>query len=238
MSASTFDIGPLGTAAFPRVLAIDSEARIDSELERELSNFGFDVKVTSDARAVARAVAEWAPEAIVMDHRLSNVNAFALTESLRRITEVPILILNGLQEVEQKVRALSCGADDYFAEPCDCDEIAACIRARLRRPRMEKRDILRYADVTIDLSQHKVARGGTPIELSTREFDLLVTFARHPEQVFSRSQLLDLVWGIDSDVALTTVETYISYLRSKVDALGAPLLHTLRGAGYTMRLKR
>jgi DNA-binding response OmpR family regulator len=148
-------------------------------------------------------------------------------------------MLTGRSAVPDKVSALTRGADDYIAKPFDLDELAARIRARLRRPRMETRDVVSNADIVIDVTQRKAARAGKSLELSTREFDLLLTLARHPEQVFTRSQLLDLVWGIDRDVTPATVETYISYLRSKVDAEGNPrLIQTLRGVGYTMRMER
>jgi len=238
MSAWTSDVGLLGTSAFPRVLAVDDERNIRTMIDRSLRNLGFDVKIVSEVANVARAIAEWAPEAIVLGLRLPSINAFGFIESLRRITEVPILLLSGAFESDAKVRALMCGADDYLAEPFDWQELAACIRARLRRPRLEKRDVVTYADVTIDLSQRRVARAGKAIDLSAREFDLLVALARHPEHVFTRSQLLDMVWGMDRDVAPATVETYISYLRAKLDSAGVRLIHTLRGVGYTMRLKR
>ena len=148
-------------------------------------------------------------------------------------------MITGRSATQDKVSALTRGADDYVAKPFELEELAARIRARLRRPHIETREIVNYADVSIDVSHRKAARGGTAIELSTREFDLLLMLARHPEQVFTRSQLLDLVWGIDRDVTPATVETYISYLRSKVDAGNAPrLIHTLRGVGYTMRMDR
>jgi DNA-binding response OmpR family regulator len=226
-------------SAFPRVLAVDDEPDIREMLEYGLSNLGFEVKTVPDGRVATQTIKDWAPEAILLDIGLPGIDGFSLIASLRRITDVPILMLTGRAETPDKVSALSRGADDYVAKPFDLEELAARIRARLRRPRMETRDVVSYADVTVDVTHRKAARGGKPIELSTREFDLLLTLVRHPEQVFSRSQLLDLVWGIDRDVTPATVETYISYLRAKVDAEGAPrLIHTLRGVGYTMRMER
>lgn len=223
-------------SVFPRILVVEDQPQMCGIFENRLGNLGFDAKIVSDARASANAIKEWTPEAVVLDAHLSSVDPFSLVASMRRITDVPILMLSGHSSVAQKVRALTCGADDYIAEPYDWEEIAAYIRARLRRPRMEKRDILNYADVTLDVTQRKAARAGKAVDLSTREFDLLLTLVRHPNQVFTRAQLLDLVWGVDRDVAPATVETYISYLRSKIDAIGAPLIHTLRGVGYTMRV--
>jgi DNA-binding response OmpR family regulator len=226
-------------SAFPRILAVDDEPDVRELLEYGLANQGFEVKAVADGRIAADAIKNWAPEAILLDIGLPGIDGFSLIANLRRLTDVPILMLTGRSGTPDKVSALTRGADDYIAKPFDLDELGARIRARLRRPRMETRDIVSYADLTIDVTQRKAARGGKPIELSTREFDLLLTLVRHPEQVFTRSQLLDLVWGIDRDVTPATVETYISYLRSKVDLDDAPrLIHTLRGVGYTMRLER
>lgn len=226
-------------SAFPRILAVEDEPDVRELLEYGLGNLGFEVKAVADGRVATDAIKNWAPEAILLDIGLPGIDGFSLIASLRRLTDVPILMLTARSGVPDKVSALTRGADDYIAKPFDLDELSARIRARLRRPRMETRDIVSYADVTIDVTQRKAARGGKPIELSTREFDLLLTLVRHPEQVFTRSQLLDLVWGIDRDVTPATVETYISYLRSKVDIADAPrLIHTLRGVGYTMRLER
>jgi DNA-binding response OmpR family regulator len=238
MAMLAVDTGLFTASAFPRILTINDEPEMRTMLEHGLGNLGFEVRVVSNVRVLAEAVQGWMPEAIVLDADLSSVDAFSLVASLRRITDVPILMLSGSSESEHRVRALTRGADDYIAAPFDWDEVAAYIRARLRRPRMEKRDVITYADVTIDVTRRKAARGSKPLDLSTREFDLLFTLACHPEQVFTRSQLLDLVWGMDRAVAPATVETYISYLRAKVDVEGGdPLIHTLRGVGYTMRVR-
>ena len=227
----------LTMSPFPRILAIDDNADARSALEDGLGNFGFEVKAVPDAHACVSAVSSWTPEAILLGARGSE--AFGLIASLRRITDVPIMMIGGCAEVLHKISALTHGADDYITTPFDFEEIAAYVHARLRRPRIQMRDVVTYADVFIDVTHRKVARGGKPIDLSTREFDLLIALARHPEQVFSRTQLLDLVWGFDRDVSMATVETYVSYLRSKLEAGGAaPLIHTLRGVGYTMKLKR
>ncbi len=223
-------------SAFPRILAVDDEPDIRELLEYGLGNLGFEVKAVPDGRIAANAIRDWSPEAILLDIAMPGVDGFSLIATIRRLTDVPILMLTGRTTVPDKVSALSRGADDYVAKPFDLEELAARIRARLRRPRMETREVVSYADLTIDVGHRKAARGAKTVELSTREFDLLLTLARHPEQVFSRSQLLDLVWGIDRDVTPATVETYISYLRSKIDTAGLPpLIQTLRGVGYTLR---
>jgi DNA-binding response OmpR family regulator len=227
------------TSAFPRVLAVDDEPDMRTLLEYGLGNLGFEVKSVANGHAAAQTIGDWSPEAILLDIGLPGIDGFSLIASLRRVTDVPILMITGRSATQDKVSALTRGADDYVAKPFELEELAARIRARLRRPHMETREVVSYADVSIDVGHRKVSRGGKAVELSTREFDLLLTLARHPEQVFTRSQLLDLVWGIDRDVAPATVETYISYLRTKVDTTGTPrLIHTLRGVGYTMRLDR
>ena len=226
-------------SAFPRILAVDDEPEIRELLEYGLGNQGFEVKAVPDGRVATDAIKDWAPEAILLDIGLPGIDGFSLIQSLRRLTDVPILMLTARDGTPDKVSALTRGADDYIAKPFDIEELAARIRARLRRPRIETRDVVTYADIVIDVTQRKAARAGRSLELSTREFDLLLTLTRHPEQVFTRSQLLDLVWGIDRDVTPATVETYISYLRAKVDVAGSPrLIQTLRGVGYSMRVER
>lgn len=238
MAMTAPSVNVFATSAFPRILAIERDPEMRRILEQGLAYLGFDVKVVSDARVAADSIRDWMPEAILLDARITDIDAFSAIANLRRITEAPILMLSSHCVVGEKVLALTCGADDYIAEPFDWQEVAACIHARLRRPRIEKREVVTYADVTIDVTSRKAARAGLPIELSAREFDLLLTLARHPEQVFTRTQLLDLVWGVDRDVTPATVETYISYLRSKMDDGERPLIQTLRGVGYTMSLTR
>jgi DNA-binding response OmpR family regulator len=239
MVGSPVEIGLPVASAFPRILAIDDAPEMRALLEDSLANFGFEVRAVAGAQAAMKAVRDWAPEAILLDAGLAGFDSFSLLASLRRITDMPILMLTTQCETPDKVSALIRGADDCVCKPLDLEELAACIRARLRRPRMELREVVTYADLTIDVTYRKVARAGKPVELSTREFDLLLALARHPEHVFTRSQLLDLVWGADREVTPATVETYISYLRSKISIEGAPdLIETLRGVGYTMRLER
>ncbi len=199
-------------APFPRILVIDAEPDMRTKFENGLGTLGFDVKVVKEGRAAVHATKEWVPEAILVDGAIPGIDAVSLVVCLRRVTDVPILMISNDCETPYKLLSLSHGADDHITKPFDFDEIAAYIRARLRRPRMEVRDIVNYADLTIDVSQRKVARAGERIDLSAREFDLLLALARHPEQVYTRTQLLDIVWGSARDITLATVETYISYI--------------------------
>jgi DNA-binding response OmpR family regulator len=212
-----------------RVLVVDDESSIRDLLDYGLGQAGFAVKSVPDGRAALDTVRHWSPEVIVLDVMLPEIDGFTLLPALRRITDVPIVMLSAKTETAEKVAGLSRGADDYVSKPFELEELIARLHSALRRPRMELRQTFAYADLTVDVGNRRV-------ELSTREFDLLLTLVRNPEHVFTRSQLLDLVWGVDRDVVPNTVETYISYLRAKIDSGEAvKLIHTLRGVGYALR---
>ncbi|MBV8150214.1 MAG: response regulator transcription factor [Candidatus Eremiobacteraeota bacterium] len=219
-----------------RVLVVDDEAAIRDLLDYGLAQAGFSVKTVRDGHAALDAVRTWSPEVIVLDVMLPEMDGFTLLPALRRLTDVPIVMLSAKTETAEKVTGLSRGADDYLGKPFEIEELIARLRSALRRPRLQGRETFRYADLVVDVSRRSVFRGTRRIELSTREFDLLLTFVQHPEQVFTRAQLLDLVWGVDRDVVPNTVETYVSYLRAKIDS-GEPvkLIQTLRGVGYVLR---
>jgi len=219
-----------------RVLVVDDEDALREMLDYGLHQAGFAVRTVADGAEMLREVADWAPEIIVLDVMLPNVDGFTLLPSVRRLTDVPIIMLSAKTETAQKVTGLARGADDYVGKPFELEELIARLNSALRRPRMELREKFRYADLTVDVGRRLVHRGARRIELSTREFDLLLTFVRNPEQVFTRSMLLDLVWGVDRDIVPNTVESYISYLRAKIDSNeDVKLIQTLRGFGYSMR---
>ena len=219
-----------------RVLVVDDEAAIRDLLEYGLGQAGFSVQSAIDGREAIEAIRSWSPEVIILDVMLPETDGFTLLPALRRLTDVPIVMLSAKTETAEKVAGLSRGADDYIGKPFELEELIARLHSALRRPRMELRQTFAYADLSVDLARRSVYRGNRRVELSTREFDLLLTFVRHPEQVFTRTQLLDLVWGVDRDVVPNTVETYVSYLRAKLDSGEAvKLIQTLRGVGYPRR---
>jgi len=225
-------------AGFPRVLVIDDEADVRELLEYGLGAAGFDVRCAGDGYAAMQIMQQWRPEAVLLDVMLPAIDGFSLLPALRRVTDAPIIMLTARYQTADKVRGLFQGADDYLAKPFEMDELVARLHARLRRPRLETRETLAYADLVIDVSARTVVRGRRAIELSTREFDLLLTLMRHAERVLSRDQLLDLVWGHERDVTPATVETYVSYLRAKLERTGEPtLIQTIRSVGYSMRLE-
>ncbi len=220
----------------PRVVVVDDERQIREMLELNLTLRGFAVRCAQDGVAALPLVKEWQPDVIVLDVMMPKIDGITLLPLLRRITEVPIIMLSAKGEVEDKVEGLMHGADDYLGKPFEMAELIARLESALRRPRLAERNVIAYADLTVDLDAHAVARGVTPIDLTALEFKLLVTLARNPQRVFTRDQLFELVWGNQSDAGLGSVERTISYLRAKLDRDFEPrLIQTIRGVGYSLR---
>ncbi|HET6274997.1 MAG TPA: response regulator transcription factor [Candidatus Cybelea sp.] len=219
-----------------RVLVVDDERALRELLEYGLEQAGFSVRSVTEGSAALRLLQAWSPDLIVLDVMLPGLDGFALLPEIRRLTTAPVVMLTAKTEVAERVAGLTAGADDYVGKPFDIEELVARLRTLLRRPRIEQHETFTYADLSIDAASRTVYRGNRRIELSPREFDLLRVFAEHAEEVLTRSQLLDMVWGIDRDVIPNTVETYVSFLRAKLDS-GEPvkLIQTLRGAGYALR---
>jgi DNA-binding response OmpR family regulator len=219
-----------------RVLVVDDEAAMRDLLEYGLGQAGFAVRTVTDGRAALDVVNKWSPEIIVLDVMLPEIDGFTLLPALRRVTEAPIVMLSARNETAERVSGLSRGADDYIAKPFEFEELVARLHTALRRPRLEPRQAYSFADLTLDVGRRVAFRGNRRIDLTRREFDLLLAFVRNPDRVFTRSELLDMVWGVDRDIVPNTVETYISYLRAKVDSNEpVKLIQTLRGVGYTLR---
>ncbi|HUZ50464.1 MAG TPA: response regulator transcription factor [Candidatus Dormibacteraeota bacterium] len=218
-----------------RIAVVDDEPRIRELLELTLSHHGFVVRSAADGQAGLALVKEFEPDLIVLDVMMPKIDGIALLPMLRRVTDAPVIMLSAKGELEDRVEGLVHGADDYLSKPFEISELLAHIEAKLRRPHLEQRSALSLDDLNVDLDQHVVTRNGKQLDLSPREYDLLVTLLRRPRRVFTREELLDLVWGNSSEVGPNAVERYISYLRVKVDE-GAPrqLIHTVRGAGYTL----
>ena len=219
-----------------KIAVIDDEEGLRDLLQVGLGMEGFHVRSAADGVAGLELIRSWQPDCILLDVMLPKIDGYALVPMIRRITEAPILMLTARSEVRDRIEGLRSGADDYIPKPFDLEELALRVRAALRRPTMRDVEHIAYDDLAIDLRAHTVSRAGRYLKLSAREFDLLVTLARRPKRVFTRDELLDMVWGSERDTSPQTVETYISYLRQKVDA-GFPsaLIHTVRGVGYTLR---
>jgi DNA-binding response OmpR family regulator len=220
----------------PRVLVVDDERGLRELLEYGLEQAGFSVRSVTEGSAALPLLETWSPDVIVLDVMLPGSDGLALLPEIRRLTTAPVIMLTARTEITEKVAGLSAGADDYVGKPFDLQELVARLRTLLRRPRIEGRETFTYADLSIDAPSRTVFRGNRRVELSAREFDLLLVLAEHAEEVLTRSQLLDLVWGIDRDVVPNTVETYVSFLRAKLDSgEDVKLIQTLRGAGYSLR---
>jgi two-component system, OmpR family, response regulator MprA len=166
---------------------------------------------------------------------LPKVDGLTVLAELRRITEAPILMVTARNEVSDRVTGLQRGADDYIGKPFEMVELLARIDRALSRPHLNHPEVISYADVEVDLKTRTVRRATRTIEFSALEYDLFLLLVRHPRRVFTRDQLLDLVWGDDATVGQSSAERYNSYVRNKIDK-GFPtrLIHTVRGVGYSL----
>jgi DNA-binding response OmpR family regulator len=221
----------------PLVLVVDDERHVREMLEIGLAQYGFTVATAADGPAALDLLRSQRPAVIVLDVMMPKVDGVSLVPLIRRVTEAPIVMLSALSDARDKIAGLTAGADDYVGKPFDLGEVAARLRAQLRRPQLAKRDVVRYADVLLDTTTRRVDTSAGPVDLTAREFDLLVTFLREPGRVFTRDQLLDRVWGHETAVEPNIVETYVSYLRAKLaGGEPRPLIRTIRRVGYTARV--
>jgi two-component system OmpR family response regulator len=225
-----------------RVLVVDDEPSISDLVATVLRYEGFDVRVADSGRAALRAAAEFDPALIVLDVMLPDIDGF---EVHRRLSAegraAPVLFLTARDATQDKVHGLSLGADDYVTKPFSLEELVARVRAILRRTAPARPDdgsVLRYADLEMDEDAHEVRRGGEVIDLTATEYKLLRYLLMNPRRVVSKGQILDHVWHYDFRGDGNVVETYISYLRRKVDAVEPHLIQTVRGAGYVLREPR
>ncbi|MGH7737419.1 MAG: response regulator transcription factor [Candidatus Tyrphobacter sp.] len=220
--------------AHARVAVVDDDRLIREMLELGLSREGFEVATASDGQAALELVRRFDPEVIILDIMMPKIDGFTLLPMLREISHVPILMLTAKGALEDKVRSLGAGADDYLVKPFVFEELIARLQAKLRRPQLIEERVLQWRDLTMNTDMREVRRGKDLIELTHREFDLLSVFMREPRRVFSKDHLLELVWGHDFEGGPNIVETYISYLRSKIDRPGEPgsFVRTVRSVGY------
>jgi two-component system response regulator MprA len=214
----------------PLILVIDDEPGIRDFVELGLRQDGFRVVAAPTGASGMEVVRRDRPDAVIVDAGLPDTDGFVLVAAIRAQTDVPIVMLTARGELEDRVRGLELGADDYIAKPFHFAELVARLRAHLRR-RSGRNGPLRLGDVSLDPRAHTATRGGRSIALTPRESELLELFLQHPGEVLSKEVILDRLWGYAFDDNL--VEVYIGYLRRK---LGEPaLLHTQRGAGYVLR---
>ncbi len=226
--------------AGPRVLVVDDEPNITELVALALRYEGFTVKTAGTGREALRAVPEFKPELIVLDVMLPDIDGI---EVLKRLTaegrKSPIIFLTARDATEDKVHGLTVGGDDYVTKPFSIEELVARVRVVLRRHAADRTDhTLRLADLELDEEAHEVRRAGESVDLTPTEFRLLRYLLVNQGRVLSRNQILDHVWDYDFGGDPSVLETYISYLRRKVDRFDPPLIQTVRGVGYVMRPPR
>ncbi|MBA2751145.1 MAG: response regulator transcription factor [Actinobacteria bacterium] len=221
-----------------RVLVVDDEDNITFLLDSALRHFGFDVRVAATGRAALREVEAFNPDVVLLDVMLPDLDGFEIVRRMRMDgAKVPVLFLTARDTVEDKVRGLSLGGDDYVTKPFSLEEVVARIQVILRRQGTSAGSSrFELADLEMDDDAHLVRRAGQVIDLSPTEYKLLRFLLVNAGRVLSRNQILDHVWQYDFGGHATVVETYISYLRKKIDQLGPPLIQTIRGIGYTLRV--
>ena len=221
-----------------RVLVVDDESNITSLVATALHYEGFEVATAANGREALSQVTIFRPHLVGLDVMLPDLDGFEVARRLRQEAQrVPILFLTAKDATEDKIRGLTLGGDDYVTKPFSLEELLARIRAVLRRALegAESTSTLSFSDLELDEETREVFRAKRSIELTPTEFKLLRYLMMNPRRVLSKAQILDHVWEYDFDGDANVVETYISYLRKKVDSIGPPLIHTLRGAGYSLR---
>ncbi len=220
------------------LLLVEDDARIARVVERALVEAGHRVDVVHDGHEGCARAESGAYDLILLDVMLPGMDGVAVAQELRRgKVRTPILMLTARDAVADRVRGLDAGADDYLTKPFALEELLARVRALGRRSgEGVEGEQLRVGDLTVDLDRHEVRRGDREIQLTAREFELLVYFMRNAGRVLTKPQIVDHVWGYDAEATSNVVEIYVHYLRDKIDrGFSRPLLRTIRGVGYTLK---
>jgi two-component system phosphate regulon response regulator PhoB len=223
----------------PSVLVVEDETALLTLLRYNLEKEGFAVSSAHDGEEALLQLKEAKPDAVLLDWMLPRVSGIEVCRQIRRTPawkDLPVIMLTARGEEGDRVRGLDSGADDYVVKPFSPNELVARLRAVIRRSRPAAADeILRFSDISLDLSAHRVTRAGKPVHLGPTEFRLLRFLMERPGRVFSREQLLDAVWGRDAEVELRTVDVHIRRLRKALNGVGRPdLVRTVRAAGYSL----
>lgn len=219
-----------------KILVVDDERPMRDMLRMGLEQQGYQVRDLPDGRGLEGSIGEFEPDAIILDVMMPFADGFSLLPMIRRRTQAPVIMLTAKGEVGDRVTGLKLGADDYVPKPFAFPELVSRVEAALRRPHISEPEYLRYGDLSVNLKTREVTRGTQTVSLTNKEFTLLTTLMREPRRIFSKEELLALVWGQDFEGEVGNVETYISYLRAKIDADASnKLIHTIRGAGYSLR---
>jgi two-component system OmpR family response regulator len=224
-----------------RILVVDDEPNIVDVVSMALRFQGFAVESAGTGAEALSAVTSFKPHLIVLDIMLPDMEGFDVAQRLgAQRARVPIIFLTARDATDDKIRGLTLGGDDYVTKPFSLEELVARIRSILRRSGLAEPESSRltFEDIELDEDAHEVSRGGKNVELTATEYRLLRYLMLNPRRVLTRSQLLEHVWEYDFGGDARVLETYVSYLRKKLDVHGPPLIHTVRGVGYALRQPR
>ena len=224
-----------------RILVVDDEPNIVDVVSMALRFQGFEIESAGNGAEALSAVASFKPHLIVLDVMLPDMEGFDVAQRLgAQRARVPIIFLTARDATDDKIRGLTLGGDDYVTKPFSLEELVARIRSILRRSGLAEPESSRltFEDIELDEDAHEVTRAGKNVELTATEYRLLRYLMLNPRRVLTRSQLLEHVWEYDFGGDARVLETYVSYLRKKLDIHGPPLIHTVRGVGYALRPPR
>ena len=218
----------------PKILVVDDDPAINEMLTIVLEAEGFQTSSVTDGVEAVPAFRSFDPDLILLDLMLPGMNGIDICREIRKESAVPVVMLTAKTDTVDVVLGLESGADDYITKPFKPKELVARIRARLRRTDETPADVFEVSDLTVDVPQHTVTRGGEEIQLTPLEFDLLVEMARKPNQVHSREELLESVWGYRNASDTRLVNVHVQRLRSKIehDPENPEIILTVRGVGY------
>jgi two-component system, OmpR family, response regulator len=223
-----------------RAVVVDDEDSLTDLLSMALRYEGWDVRHAADGQRALSAIRDFRPDVIVLDVMLPDIDGLTVLSRLRADgIQTPILFLTARDSVDDRIAGLTVGGDDYVTKPFSLEELVARLRALIRRSNLavaaSEDSLIEVGDLALDEDSYEVRRGDVPIELTATEFELLRFLMRNPRRVLSRAQILDRVWSYDFGGRSSVVEIYISYLRKKIDSLGPPMIHTVRGFGYVLK---
>lgn len=219
-----------------QILVVDDDTEILDLLSRGLKFEGYDVKTAAEGATALTYFKQEAPDLVLLDVMMPGMNGIEVCREMRKVRDTPILMLTAKDAVSDKVAGLDSGADDYIVKPFVFEELLARVRAQLRRTMPGEAQMLQFSDLILNTASHEVRRSGQLIELTTKEFELLLLFMQHPRQVLTREVIYDKVWGYDFGGESNIIEVYVRYLRSKLEAHGRnKLIQTVRGVGYALR---
>jgi two-component system response regulator MprA len=221
------------------ILIVDDDQNILNMLKRALNYEGYQVIMANNGRDALQLLGQMLPDLVILDVMMPKMDGWEVCREIRKTYDkLPIIMLTAKDEVENRIKGLDLGADDYVVKPFHLDELLARVRTNIRRymNEIEEKNVLHFADIILNVESRKAWRNGRLLNLKGKEFDLLSLFMHHPQQVLSRDQILERVWGFDYENESNVLEVYMTSLRQKLEASGDKrVIHTVRGIGYVLR---